>query len=63
MERIGSRHSSCLWFQMFGVDATPSNQLIRQCFPSENRYAQVCSIRPSQGGVSFALHMRRTLTF
>src|ERR1017187_9608088 len=45
------------------VDATPSNQLIQQCFPSENRYAQVCSIRPSQGGVSFALHMRRTLTF
>src|SRR6266850_8109987 len=35
------------------VDATPSNQLIRQYFPLENRSVRLYSIRPSQGGVSF----------
>ena len=33
------------------VDATPSNRLIRQSFPLENRSVRFYSIRPSQGGV------------
>ena len=35
------------------VDATPSNELIRQYFPLENRSVRLYSIRPSQGGVPF----------
>jgi len=35
------------------VDATPSNQLIRQYFPLENRSVRLYSIRPSQDGIPF----------
>jgi hypothetical protein len=35
------------------VDATPSNQLIRQYFRLENRSVRLYPIRTRQGGVSF----------
>jgi hypothetical protein len=35
------------------VDATPSNQLIQQYFPLENRSVRLYSIRLSQGVVPF----------
>ena len=47
------RKSDCKGLPAQTVEATPSNQLIRQWFPTENPTVWLDSIRPSQGGVPF----------